>query len=63
MRTTLDIDEKLLTEAQSRVHAPSKTALVEMALEALLRQSAEEHLAGAGGSMPKLRVHNRRRER
>lgn len=61
MRTTLDISEELLTEAQSRVHAPSKKALVEMGLRALLRQNAEERLASAGGSMPKLTLPGRRR--
>jgi Arc/MetJ family transcription regulator len=40
MRTTLDLDDELLKEASRRVHAPSKSALVELALQALIRESA-----------------------
>jgi Arc/MetJ family transcription regulator len=61
MRTTLDIDDKLLAEAQSRADASSKTALVEMALRALIRESAYERLIDAGGSMPSLKIPPRRR--
>lgn len=61
MRTTLDIDEDLLREAQARVSAPTKTALIELALEALIRQAAQEALAAAGGTMPDLEVARRRR--
>ncbi len=61
MRTTLDIDERLLVEAQARVQAPSKTALVEMALRALIREAARARLIAAGGAMPKHRAPPRRR--
>ena len=61
MRTTLDIDDDLLRDAQERVQAPTKTALVELALRALIRQAAAERLAEAGGSLPDLEVPARRR--
>jgi Arc/MetJ family transcription regulator len=61
MRTTLDINDDLLREAQARVAAPTKTALIELALEALIRQAAQESLAAAGGTMPDLEDPRRRR--
>jgi Arc/MetJ family transcription regulator len=61
MRTTLDLDDDLLKEAARRVHAPSKTALVELALQALIRESARARLAEAGGTMPDLEVPARRK--
>jgi Arc/MetJ family transcription regulator len=61
MRTTLDLDDDLLKEASRRVHAPSKTALVELALQALIRESARTRLAEAGGTMPDLEAPARRR--
>lgn len=61
MRTTLDLDDALLAEASRRVRAPSKTALIEMALRALIRESARARLAEAGGTMPDLDVPARRR--
>jgi Arc/MetJ family transcription regulator len=60
MRTTLDLDE-LLKEASRRVHAPSKTALVELALQAPIRESARARLVEAGGTMPDLDVPERRK--
>lgn len=60
MRTTLNIDQELMEKAQARVHAPSKTALIEMALRALLRQEAEKRLIEAGGSMPGFKTPVRR---
>lgn len=61
MRTTLDLDPELLAEAARRVSASSKTALIEQALRALIRESARERLAAAGGAMPELAVAPRRR--
>ena len=63
MRTTLNIDDELLAEAQRRVQAPSKTALIELALEALIRESAIDRLIAAGGSMPDLALPDRRKPR
>lgn len=61
MRTTLDIDDDLLREARQRVDAPTKTALIEMALRALIRESARQRLIEAGGTMPDLEPPRRRR--
>ena len=61
MRTTLDLDDALLAEAMRRVHAPSKTALIDLALRALIRESARARLAEAGGTMPELAVPARRK--
>jgi Arc/MetJ family transcription regulator len=61
MRTTLDIDDELLREAQSRFPAPTKTALIEEALRALIRESATERLIRAGGTMPELKTTRRRK--
>jgi Arc/MetJ family transcription regulator len=61
MRTTLNIDEKLMAEAARRVHAPSKTALIEEALRALIRENARQRLIEAGGTMPDLTIPDRRR--
>ena len=61
MRTTLDINEALFAEAQALVHAPTKTALVEQALRALVREAASHRLAEAGGTMPDLDITPRRR--
>ena len=61
MRTTLNIDDALLAEAARRVRAPTKTALIEEALRALIRESARQRLIEAGGTMPSIEVPARRR--
>jgi len=61
MRTTVDIDGKLLAEAQERARAPSKRALIEAALRALIREDAQRRLAEAGGTMPDFAPPPRRR--
>lgn len=61
MRTTLDINDALLREAQARAPARTKTALIELALQALIRESAYQRLADAAGSMPRLSIARRRR--
>lgn len=63
MRTTLDLDDTLLAEATRRVSAPSKTALIELALRALIRESARTRLIEAGGSMSDLDIPERRKTR
>ncbi len=61
MRTTLNIDDALLAEAARRVDLPTRTALIEEALRALIRESARQRLIDAGGTMPALEVPARRR--
>lgn len=52
MRTTLNIDDKLLGEASRITGVKEKTSLVKMGLEALLYQAAAKRLAAMGGSDP-----------
>lgn len=61
MRTTINIDSELLAEAQSRVTAPTKTALIDLALRALIRESARQRLIDVGGTMSDYRPPERRR--
>jgi Arc/MetJ family transcription regulator len=60
MRTTIEIDDALFEAAQAQVHAPTKRALIEEALRALLREKAIEKLVEAGGSMGKAAAPKRR---
>ena len=61
MRTTLNIDEKLLETAQQLTGEKEKTALVRLGLQALIERGAAQRLAALGGTMPKLKVPVRRR--
>ena len=61
MRTTLNIEEKLLAEAGKLVGTKEKTALVRMGLEALIEREAARRLAALGGTMPKLAIAPRAR--
>lgn len=61
MRTTLNIDDDLLAEAQKLTGQAEKTMLVRLGLRALIEREAAKRLARLGGSMPKLKVPARRR--
>lgn len=61
MRTTLDIDANLLTEAMKATGTSSKTAAVQLALEALVDQAARRQLKALRGKMPSLKAPARRR--
>ena len=61
MRTTLNIDDDLLAEAQELTGEAEKTALVRLGLRALIEREAAKRLARLGRSMPKLKVPPRRR--
>ena len=61
MRTTLDLDEALVREALAATGAPTKTALVEMGLKALVEQAARRRLAALAGKIPEATVPRRRR--
>jgi Arc/MetJ family transcription regulator len=61
MRTTLNIDDHLLAEAQKLTGEAEKTTLVRLGLRALIEREAAKRLARLGGSMPKLKVPPRRR--
>ena len=61
MRTTLNIDDRLLAEAQRLTQIREKTALVRAGLEALIARAGAERLAALGGTEPALRAAPRRR--
>jgi len=63
MRTTLDIDEALLSRASELTGVQDHTALVTMALEALIARASAARLPTLGGTEKKLRPIPRRRSR
>ncbi len=60
MRTTLNIDDQLLAEAQRMTGLAEKTALVREALKALVERESARRLARLGGSEPQLQSVPRR---
>jgi Arc/MetJ family transcription regulator len=63
MRTTLDLDEKLLEEAQRATGTTGKTAVIEKGLRALVEQAARSRLAALSGTVRKAKAPPRRRLR
>ena len=63
MKTTLNIDDRLLAEARRLTRIEEKTALVHAGLEALIAQASARRLAALGGSEPALTPVQRRRSR
>jgi len=61
MRTTINLDEQLLTEAQLLTGLKERTALVHEGLKALIERESARRLARLGGSEPRLRPIPRRR--
>ena len=61
MRTTLNIDEKLLEEASRLTGLKEKTALVRAGLEALIARENARRLAALGGTQKDLQPVPRRR--
>jgi Arc/MetJ family transcription regulator len=61
MRTTVTIDDELLTDAQDLTGIQEKSALVNAALKVLVQQEAARRLARLGGTEPGLRPIPRRR--
>jgi len=60
MRTTLNIDDELLSEAQLITGISEKTALVREGLRALIERESARRLARLGGSEPQLQPVPRR---
>jgi len=60
MRTTLNIDDSLLNEAQRITGVTEKTALVREGLKALIERESARRLARLGGSESKLKPISRR---
>ena len=61
MRTTLNIDDKILSEASRLTGEREKTSLVRRGLEALIALESGKRLAALGGSERSLRSVPRRR--
>jgi Arc/MetJ family transcription regulator len=61
MRTTLNIDDKTLSEAARLTGVREKTSLVRRGLEALIAQESGRRLARLGGTEKLLRPVPRRR--
>ena len=61
MRTTLNIDDQLLEDAQRLTGIKERTALVREALEALVERESARRLARLGGAEPGLKKVPRRR--
>ena len=61
VRTTLNLDEGLLNEAQRLTGIDGRTALVKESLRALIERESARRLARLGGSEPQLKPIPRRR--
>ncbi|MCY4114932.1 MAG: type II toxin-antitoxin system VapB family antitoxin [Chloroflexi bacterium] len=61
MRTTLNLDERLLNRAQHLTGIDGRTALVREGLRALIERESARRLARLGGSEPQLQAIPRRR--
>ncbi len=61
MRTTLNLEDKLLNKASKLTGIKEKTSLVRLGLEALIAMESSKRLARLGGTEKKLRMAPRRR--
>jgi Arc/MetJ family transcription regulator len=61
MRTTISLDDELVAAAQEYTGIKEKSALVRLALEALVQREAARRLAAMGGTEPHLADIPRRR--
>lgn len=55
MRTTLALDDDLVSAAQEFTGIAEKTALVREALKSLIERKSARRLAALGGTMPELK--------
>ncbi len=55
MRTTLNLDEKLIKKAQSMTKIKQKTSLIHKALELLIARAAQSELANFAGTQKKIK--------
>ena len=61
MRTTINLDDRLVDKAQRITGMKERSALVHEGLRALIERESARRLARLGGSEPKLRPVRRRR--
>ncbi len=55
MRTTINIDDELLAEAQQLTGITQKTAVIREGLRVLIQRESARRLAKLGGTEPQLR--------
>ena len=63
LRTTLNLDDALIAEAQELTHIPERTMLIHEGLKALIARESARRLARLGGTEPGLKPISRRRPR
>lgn len=63
MRTTINIDDELLSAAQRLTGINEKTQVIHEALRALIQRESARRLARLGGTEPQLKPIPRRRSR
>ena len=63
MRTTLNIDDEILSRASRLTGVGEKTKLVHMGLQSLIEQESARRLAKLGGTEPGLKPIPKRRSR
>jgi Arc/MetJ family transcription regulator len=61
MRTTLNIEDKLIDKASKLTGIKEKTSLVRLGLQALIARESSKRLAKLGGTEKKLRIAPRRK--
>jgi Arc/MetJ family transcription regulator len=61
MRTTINLDDELISAAQRITGIEERTALIHEGLKALIARESARRLARLGGSAPKLEPVPRRR--
>jgi Arc/MetJ family transcription regulator len=61
MRTTLALDDELISKAQALTGVKEKSSLIREALKALIERESARRLARLGGSEPELDAPPRRR--
>jgi Arc/MetJ family transcription regulator len=61
MRTTVALDDKLLSDAQEYTGIKEKSGLLNEALRVLIAMEAQKRLALLGGTQPNLKAPPRRR--
>ena len=61
MRTTVNLDDALLADAEKYTGIKEKTALLNASLKALVEREAARRLARLGGTEPQFRAPPRRR--
>lgn len=61
MRTTLNIEDRLIDKASKLTGVKEKTALIKLGLEALIARESSKRLAKLGGTEKQLKTIPRRR--